>query len=292
MKDIIDEYKERIEVVQKDIEKLEIKIRQAKENNNKPLLEKLEFEKRRKESVLSYGSDITAYVERFNSNKNILQQKTYLVVSFYISELGENISNYAKEEIDNMCFSELYTRCQNLSSALASSQVSSRILDSEELAELLYIAYNREGSEIYGLEKALEAEYDSLYSTGKDVLKKKQETLEKEINLAAIDLATDSILKADKQKQQEDIQKRKERAEKVRERAAQLVDNYENQLNPRVYEIAKQNIQNSIKIDDEKEKVENTKAKTLKDGKKIVKTKRISEEAQVKKVPKKKTTEE
>lgn len=302
LKDIISEYKERIDEIQKDIEKLKVKIKQAKENNNKPLLEKLEFERRRKESVLSYGSDITGYVERLNSNRNILQQKTYLVVSYYTSELGENITNYAKEEIDSMCFSELYTRCQNLSSSLASSEVSSRILSSEELVELLYVAYNREGSEMYGLERALEAEYDSLYSTGKDILKKKQETLDKEISLAAIDLATDSILRADKQKQQEDYEKRKERAEKIKERAAQLVDNYEDQLNPRVFEIAKQNIENSIKIDDETKKIDVTEKNDLKksksdekkEGKKVVK--KISEaqreKAPLRKTIKKKTTEE
>ena len=312
LKEIIGEYKEKISDIQKDLEKLDVKIKQTRETNNKPLLEKLEFEKRRKESVLSYGSDITAYVERLNSNKNILQQKTYLVVSYYTAELGENISNYAKEEIDSMCFSELYTRCQNLSSSLSSSQVSSRILDSEELAELLYIAYNREGAETYSIEKALEAEYDSLYSTGKDVLKKKQETLDKEISLAAIDLATDSILKADKQKQQEDYERRRARAEQIKERAAQLVDNYEEQLNPRVYEIAKQNIQNAINIDDkneeievkqnaeeqktEKTQIEKARAKTTKDGKKVVKAKRVKEESQgetpVRRVPKKKTTDE
>jgi len=44
----------------------------------------------------------------------------------------------------------------------------------------------------------LDAQYDKLYSTGKDVLEKRQEKLYKEINLAAIDLTTDSILKADK----------------------------------------------------------------------------------------------
>ena len=201
-----------------------------------------------------------------------------------------------------MCFSELYTRCQNLSSSLSSSQVSSRILDSEELAELLYIAYNRDASEAYGLERALAAEYDSLYSTGKDVLKKKQEALDKEISLAAVDLATDSILKADKQKQQEDYEKRRERVEKIKDRANQLVDNYQNQLNPRVYEIAKQNIENSIKVDDNEKEITVTQngekkvTKVLEDGTKVVKTKKINPKPQkkleTKKVVKKKTTDE
>ena len=64
------------------------------------------------------------------------------------------------------------------------------------MAELLFIAYNRDDEGLYQINKMLDAQYDSLYSTGKDVLEKKQEKLDKEINIAAIDLTTDSILKA------------------------------------------------------------------------------------------------
>ena len=124
-------------------------------------------------------------------------------------------------------------------------------MDSEELVELLYVAYNRDESEIYQLSKALDAQYDALYSTGKDILQKKQERLDKEINIAAIDLATDSILKADKQKQIEDIEKERIKAQRIKERASELLDNYEDQLNPRVFEIAKKNIAKSSKEKEE-----------------------------------------
>ncbi len=245
LKEIVEGYKERVNVVSNEINKLDVKIEQAKMANNKALQEKLYFEKRRKQNVLDYGVDITNYVEKLNSNQNILQQRTYVIVSFFINELGGSIENYSKEELDNMCFSELYTRCQNVSSSLMGSQVSSRILDSEELMELLYIAYNRDESEIYQLQKALDAQYDALYSTGKDVLQKKQERLDKEINIAAIDMATDSILKADKQKQREDLQKEREKTQAIKDKASDLLDQYEEQLNPRVFELAKENINKS-----------------------------------------------
>lgn len=265
LKDIISSYKDRVNVIKSDIDKIDLKLIQAKKANNRALQEKLEFEKRRKQNVLSYGLDITDYVEKLNSNKNILQQKTYVVVSFFVNELGENLANYSKEEIDNMCFSELYTRCQNIASSLATSQITSRILDSEELAELLYIAYNRDESEIYRLSQALDAQYDALYSTGKDVLQKKQEKLDQEINIAAIDLATDSILRADKQKQIEDLEREKSKMDRVKEKASELLDTYEDQLNPRVFEIAKENVQKGIEPEKkEKPKVKTEETKTVK----------------------------
>ncbi len=255
LKDIIAGYEERVNTLNNDINKLDAKIEQAKRAGNNALQEKLYFEKRRKQNVLEYGIDITNYVAKLNSNQNILQQRTYVIVSFFTSELGGNLDNYSKDELDSMCFSELYTRCQNVSSSLMSSQVSSRILESEELMELLYIAYNRDESEIYQLQKALDAQYDALYSTGKDVLQKRQEKLDQEINIAAIDMATDSILKADKQKQIEDLEKERNKMQSIKDKASQLLDQYEDQLNPRVFELAKENIEKKTEEKSETKKV-------------------------------------
>ena len=247
LRDIIADYKERVDNLADELYKVDAKIAQANARNNKALVEKLEFEKRRKTNVLEYGIDITDYVEKLSSNKNVLQQRTYVIVSYYSAEIGGGLDKYSKEEIYNMCFSELYTRCQNIASSLGTSQITSKILDSEELAELLYIAYNRDESELLNLNKAMNAQYDALYSTGKDVLQKKQEKLDQEINIAAIDIATDSILRADKRKQLEDIQKMQDKAlrnEKIQERALDLLDAYEEQLNPRVYNLAKEEVKN------------------------------------------------
>ena len=122
LKDIIASYKSRIDAITNEISKLDVKILQAKSTGNNALLEKLEFERRRKNSVLEYGENITEYVERLSSNENILQQKTYIVISYYTAEIGGTVSNYSKEEISNMCFSELYTRSQNIMSSLASTR--------------------------------------------------------------------------------------------------------------------------------------------------------------------------
>ena len=51
----------------------------------------------------------------------------------------------------------------------------------KQLMELLYIAYNRDESEVLQLSKMVNAQYDSLYSSGKDVLDKKKEKLDREI---------------------------------------------------------------------------------------------------------------
>lgn len=279
LRDIIATYKDRVNNLSEDIDKLDARIAQAKAQGNRSLVEKLQFERKRKVNVLEYGINITDYVEKLSSNRNVLQQKTYVVVSYYSAEIGGGLGNYTKEEIYNMCFSELYTRCQNIASALATSQVTSKILDSEELAELLYIAYNRDEAELLQLSKALDAQYDALYSSGKDVLQKKQEKMDREINLEAIDIATDSILKADKMKQQEELSRQLNKDQKVKEKALELLDTYENQLDPKVYKLAKKEVEKTI---DEKQK-NNTPEINADEAKKI--------EAPKKKIVRRRTSE-
>ena len=249
LRDIITSYKGRVESIKNDIEKLNIKIVQAKAKADRPLLERLEFERRRKISVLEYGMDITDYVDRMSSNKNILQQKTYVVVSYFAAEIGPGLENFSKDEINNMCFTELYTRCQNIASSLANSQVNSRILDSEELSELLYVAYNRDESELLQFTKALDSQYDSLYSTGKDVLEKKQQMLDEEIEIESIDIASDSIIKADELKKIEELDKIIAKKNKVKEKAKEIIEEYEDRLDDRIFELA---IEQVDKLTDER----------------------------------------
>ena len=278
LRDIVDEYKNKVSEIAQDIEKVKARIQAAKDTKNERLLQKLQFEKTRKERVLDYGLDITEYVARMSLNKNVLQQRTYLILSYYASETGAS-ADTPQEEMDGMCFSELYTRAQTAIRSLQASEVTSRILSSEEICELLYIAYNRDDSELLQFSKALDGQYDALYSTGKDVLEKKQEKLDKEINIDAIDIATDSILKADKMKQQEDLTRQLNKDQKVKERALELLDTYEDQLDPRVYKLAKKEVEKTI---DERQK-ENAPTNKVEEQKKI--------EAPRKKIVRRKTSE-
>lgn len=252
LREIVEDYKTRVSDIAQDIEKLNGRIQAAKETKNDRLLEKLQFEKKRKERVLDYGMDIAEYVARMSLNKNVLQQRTYLILSYYASETGAT-QETPKDEVDAMCFSELYTRAQTAMRSLQASEVGSKILNSEEIAELLYIAYNRDDSEILQFSKALDAQYDALYSSGKDVLQKRQEKLDEEINRQAIELATDSIVRADKYKQIEEMKQE----QKVKERANELIDQYKDQLDEVTYNGAKEEVK--------KAKVKTTRKRKTKD---------------------------
>ena len=132
-------------------------------------------------------------------NKNVLNKKYYIVMPYYTSELGQN--DFDKDEKKNLAFSELYTRAQSIIRTLSVCGINSRILDSNGLVDLLYVAYNRDDAEVYGLDKALKAGYDELYSTAPDVLDKKMKALDAKIEQEAFNKANGAVIEAKSKKQ-------------------------------------------------------------------------------------------
>ena len=194
-------------------------------------------------------------------NRSVLQQNTYVIVSYYTSELGTDVNNYSKQELDSMCFNELYTRAQALISSLATAEVYGRILDSEELAELLYFAYNRDDAEVLNLKRALDAEYDSLYSTAPDIMQKKIAKLEQEIEDEAVTLATESMLEADRVRTLE-----RQKKQRIKARALEVVDAYSDEIDKELLEGTKKEIN---KYGSEEPKKENASKETQSNKKEL-----------------------
>ena len=237
LENIVDEYKSKIHVIENDIKILQRKINQAEALRDTRTIEKLRFELKRKTNVSEYGADITNYVSRLSLNKNVLKQKTYIIVTYYTSEFNGN-NKFNKEEADNIFFSELYTRTKMVLRAIGSAGVTGRILDSEELAELLYVAYNRDDANMLPFSKGIQTQYDSLYTTGKDVLKKKAELIDEKIEEEAVNLVTESIEKADEQIREE--QQKMEEA--IIKRAQELAEEHKHQMTNQLYKKTKEQI--------------------------------------------------
>ena len=128
-------------------------------------------------------------------NKNLLQRNFYVLVSYYSSEISSS-EKFSKEEIENICFNELYTRAQSIVSGLASCSVTGTVLDSNQLADLLYVAYNRDDKSLMNVKEAIDSGFYRLYSTSKDVFMKKEEKLNKEIDEAARYRAIEAVRKS------------------------------------------------------------------------------------------------
>ena len=130
-------------------------------------LDKYLFELTKQRNLLEYGKDLVNNTEKMSLNRNVLNKKYYVVVPYFVEEIGNEKYDY--EEVKNMAFSELYTKSQSIIRTLSSCSINGKILSSKELVELLYVAYNRDESETFGINKAMSAGYDELYSTAPDI---------------------------------------------------------------------------------------------------------------------------
>ena len=249
LKDSVLQYEERVNAVRDEINKLDSQIRRERANGRLDLVRRLEYERRKKANILEYGEDITEYVSRMSQNKDVLQQNTYVVVSYYTAEFGGEIANYSKEEIDSMAFSELYTRAQTLIRALSSAGVTGRVLNSEELAELLFIAYNRDDSDLVSVKRLIDAKYDSLYNTAKDVMEKQKEDIENKVEAEAVELTARSITRADKI-----LKIRKENKEEIKRRAMEYVENYKDDMTDDLYNETRRQIEKAELVPQKKKR--------------------------------------
>lgn len=171
-------------------------------------LDNAKLELTREKNLYEYGIDIINNTERMSLNRNILRKHYYVIISYTPEEMSN--SNYSKDEIKNIAFSDLYTRAQSIISALGVCGINGKILDSNGLAELLYIAYNRDDSEVYNLEKAFNSVYDEMYSTAPDVFEKRIKEINIRIKEEAQKKANEVIIQAAEESEKERRAKQKE----------------------------------------------------------------------------------
>lgn len=254
--DVLENYHQRIKDFGNDIEKAEEEIVKAEKLGDRKRAEMLRYEKSRRENLYDYAVDSIQYTEQLSQKKNVLQQKTYVVVSYLIDELGQKVNDYTQEEKEQLVFTELVTRCNNLSSALQASRVSSKLLNSEELIELLFNAFNRDEMENINLKAFFNTDYEEiLYTKSEDYIEKQKKLIKKNISKEALELATSSIIRADRERKKEILNMKLKKPDQIKQKANKLIDDKKDVLIPETYEKAKKIVENAtIKQDEEVKK--------------------------------------
>ena len=250
-------YKDRLKQIQDRLvsKQMELNSMMSSGDYTEEEIQKENMEVVRERNLYEYGRDIINTTERMSLNKNILRKHYYVIISYTPEEV--NNPNFSKEEVKDMAFNELYTRGQSIISSLAVCEINGKILNSNELAELLYVAYNRDESEVYQLEQALNAQYDELYTTAQDVLDRKMAELDKKIEEEAIRKANDTLLAvAEEREKEREIRKKENNLDDLVNRMAKMmIEENEDFVGKENAEEAKK------KIDEESKKTKKTKEK-------------------------------
>lgn len=251
----IQNYKKRLKDIETKYNKIKIQYEQAQKNSDLSTEQfnmiRLEFV--RQKNLYDYTRDIINNTEKMSLNKNILTKNYYIAIS-YVPDNTENL--FQKDELLDMAFSELYTNAQSLLRILSVCGITGKVLDSTELADLLYVAYNRDASEVYGVDKAIKAGYDALYTTAPDVIDKKMQELDKIIKEKALELANSTIeevtLKSRRKKELEDRERNIRNI--VREMAKSMIEDNEEYIGKEIKEESIREIEKNKEKEETKEK--------------------------------------
>lgn len=239
----IQTYREKVKEIEDKLEKQKRDYEQMS-NSDRYTQEQLNaafYELTKTTNLYEYGKDIIYTTEKMSLNKNVLNQKYYIVIPYYPEELGE--TNMDKQEIKNLAFSELYTRAQSIVRTLSACGVIGRALDSNQLVDLLYVAYNRDDAEIYGIDKAIQAGYTELYSTAPDVIDKKMQALNNKIEEEAFKKASQKVNEAKSEKEKE-LESRENRLDDLIDRfATSIIEQNKSAIGEEIADSAIQKIQ-------------------------------------------------
>ena len=268
----ISNYNRRVNEVENTLRRREAEYESNRQSGlfSKEELKSQFYELTKLRNLYEYGKDIIYNTQQMSLNKNVLNKQYYIITSYYPSELGN--TNFDKEELKNIAFSELYTRCQSIIVALGATGVTGKILDSNSLVELLYMAYNRDEAEVFGLDKALAAGYDELYSTAPEVIDKRIAALDKEIEEKAVTKAEDVVAKVRTERERRLEERRMKMDDIVDEMAKMIIQENEAYLGK---EVAQESIEELTGIrkkrKEEREKAEEKEEKNTNEQEKQVK---------------------
>lgn len=241
-------YREKVKAVEMKLTNMQMQYEQMRESGeySEEQLRRAFFEVTKQANLYEYGKSVLQDTERMSLNKNILNKKYYLVIPYYSAEAAND--NLDKAELEGIAFSELYTRAQSLIRSISICGVRGKILKSNELIELLYMAYNRDEAETFGLDKAMKAGYDEIYVTAPNVLKKKMAEIDKMIEDRAVKMANMKVDEAKTELERQVEEKENNMDDLIAQMAKIIIQENEQYLGTELTDRAIE------KIDDEKTK--------------------------------------
>jgi hypothetical protein len=194
-------YNERLDELKIDIENAKIryqKMLDRKEGLDE--IEDLEKEIFRKSVQYEYGIRTADYIRDSCSNKNMLQRRYFIIVS-YEHDPREYSEIQTYEDILDSAFNDISGKLHSISSSLSRGGLDSEILTGYQYMDLIYSSYNKEESEILPLANALDSQFSHYVTTSEPIEIKAIRRTIKEL----VDLERELLLEKDEIEEEEKI---------------------------------------------------------------------------------------
>lgn len=247
-------YRERLNSIELDMRQEEERYSQMQREGNYTRDEILKEIKEvtKKRNLYSYALDVIENTEQMSLDSDLTTKEYYIVIPYYTEEIT-SVGDYDKREISSMAFSELYTRAQSIVSTLSECDVRGRILNSQELVELLFISYNREQHDLYDFDEYMSnSGFDTFYSKTDDILEKRMKAIDEEIEKKGNEKAVEAYRRANSK-----YERRKKAIDEREQQMKDYINRYANDLIKSrenvIGQMMAEDTRNELKLMDEEE---------------------------------------
>lgn len=129
---------------------------------------------------IEYGEKIKTFINNITSHSDILEKKYYIAISYKYNQSNFNQAQTEDEKFET-AFNTISNRVNSILTALAGSDLTGKMLNGYELAELLYVSFNKKDSNKYKLDKAIKSGFNDYVITSRPVEYKILENEEKKL---------------------------------------------------------------------------------------------------------------
>jgi archaellum component FlaC len=161
----ISSFERRIKHIESELKELvnQFNKAHAELNADKKELAKMVQKIQKKQKLYEYAKQIKAQIEKVSKNNTIIKNSYYIIISSTVKELG--ISNLKSPKNLESANAQMHAQCERIIEALRRCQITSNVLNSNQLVELLYNSFVQDHDGMLALREAIEAGFFKLYST-------------------------------------------------------------------------------------------------------------------------------
>lgn len=130
----------------------------------------------RLENQIEYGKQVVEFINNFASYSNILEKRYYIIIPYtYAGDIKDENEKFIT------AYNTISNRANSIITALSRGNISGKILNGFDLSELLYVSYNKKGSNKYKFDRAIRTGFNNHIVTSRPVEYKILEEKEKEL---------------------------------------------------------------------------------------------------------------
>lgn len=173
----INKYTEKVSALKDKLNKIEDKLDIEKDEKKK---EELQIEFNKANNQYNYGLDLLDDFRNKYIESQLLERRFYIILKYY-HDFGEYDNELSEQEVLECAYNDLMIKANLFIDTFTRNNMSCKVLNGVEIAEVLYNSYNKDDSSSLRIDSAIRSRFNHLCTTSKPIYLKKLEIEKKKV---------------------------------------------------------------------------------------------------------------